>query len=62
VRAEGVSTSDRYITVKQFFQSIPWVTMPVAAEYDQDTSFTSSVANTASDTLADFLQDVSNFF
>jgi len=54
---ERTSTSDRYMTVRQFFQSIPWSVMPVAVEYA-----TKDDPTEPSDTLDDFLQDISKFF
>jgi len=62
VVAQGISTSDRYITVKQFFQSIPWSMMPVAVDYDTSSDPPSNGQAQPSDTLDDFLQDVSKFF
>ncbi len=60
VVVKGTSPSDRYITVKQFFQSIPWSMMPVAVEYDSDPPKNGQAQ--PSDTLDDFLQDISKFF
>ncbi len=59
VVADSTTSGDHYITVKQFFQSIPWSMMPVAAQYDQPPASSPEVTN---DTLSDFLQDISKFF
>lgn len=59
---EGTSPSDRYMTVGQFFQSIPWSRMPVAVDYDTPSDPPQNGQAEPSDTLDDFLQDVSKFF
>jgi len=50
------------MTVRQYFQTIPWHLTPVAVPDDRSTVAAKNGQTQASDTLADFLQDVSNFF
>lgn len=55
------SLIDRRLSVKAYFQSIPWVVTTVAAP--QLSAPVSSVNGTETqDTLNDFLQDISEFF
>lgn len=60
VLVDGINALERRMTVRQYFQSIPWSMMPVAVDNPPETTVNGKAE--ASDTLADFLQDVSKFF
>jgi hypothetical protein len=55
------SSLDRYLSVKDYFQSIPWViTTTAAPQLVNDPSAMNG--QSPQDTLNDFLQDISEFF